>query len=135
MGINGQVANVIAYLKAKNFVGDEILSLGRQDRSFSLKDLRHIKRNVGVGWTDSQMEASEKDPLAETFLSLSGFKVSRAIDASNLERPILSMISMSLSLNICGTPPLFSTTAALWNMFSTWRHHSRMHLICSRWAG
>ena len=85
MGINAQVATVIAYLKANNFVGDEILSLGRQDRSFSLKDIRNINRNVGAGWTESQMEASVKDPLAETFLNLSGFKVSRAIDASDFE--------------------------------------------------
>jgi hypothetical protein len=76
MGINAQVATVIAYLKANNFVGNEILSLGRQDKAFSLKDLRNINRNVSAGWTDSQMEASAKDPSAETFLNLSGFKVS-----------------------------------------------------------
>jgi hypothetical protein len=85
MGINAQVATVIAYLKANNLVGDEILSLGRQDRSFSLRDVRNIKRNVRASWAESQMEASAKDPLAETFLSLSGFKVSRAIDASDFE--------------------------------------------------
>jgi hypothetical protein len=85
MGINAQVATVIAYLKANNFVGDEILSLGRQDRSFSLRDVRNIKKNVGAGWAESEMEACVNDPLAETFLSLSGFKVSRAIDASNFE--------------------------------------------------
>jgi hypothetical protein len=85
MGINAQVATVIAYLKANNFVGKEILSLGRQDKAFSLKDLRNINRNVSAGWTDSQMEASVKDPSAETFLNLCGFKVSRAIDASDFE--------------------------------------------------
>jgi hypothetical protein len=85
MGINAQVATVIAYLKANKFVGNEILSLGRQDKAFSLKDLRNINRNVSAGWTDSQMEASVKDPSAETFLNLSGFKVSRAIDASDFE--------------------------------------------------
>jgi hypothetical protein len=85
MGINAQVATVIAYLRANNFVGDEILSLGRQDKSFSLKDLKNINRNMGAGWTESQMEASAKDPLAETFLNLSGFKVSKAMDASDFE--------------------------------------------------
>jgi len=85
MGINGQVATAIAYLKTHNFVGDEILSLGRQDRSFSLKDLKNINKSLGAGWTETQMKASETDPLAETFLNLSGFKVSRAIDASNFE--------------------------------------------------
>lgn len=47
MGINAQVANVIAYLKANNFVGDEILSLGRQDNSFSLKDLHSVNGECG----------------------------------------------------------------------------------------
>lgn len=85
MGINAQVATVIAYLKANHFVGDEILSLGRQDRAFSLKDLRNINRSVGADWTESQMEASAGDSSAETFLNLSGFKVSRAMDASDFE--------------------------------------------------
>jgi hypothetical protein len=59
--------------------------LGRQDKAFSLKDLSNINRNMGAGWTQSQMEASVNDPTAETFLNLSGFQVSRAIDASDFE--------------------------------------------------
>jgi hypothetical protein len=63
-------------------VGDELLSLGRQDKSFSLKDLRNINSSI-AGWTE--MKAAVTDPTAETFLNLSGFKVSRAIDASGFE--------------------------------------------------
>jgi hypothetical protein len=85
MGINAQVAAIIVYLRSHNFVGDELLSLGRQDKSFSLKDLRNINSSMGAGWTESQMKAAVTDPTAETFLNLSGFKVSRAIDASGFE--------------------------------------------------
>ncbi len=119
MGINAQVATVIAYLKANDFVGDEILSLGRQDRSFSLKDLRNINRNVGAGWTESQMEASVKDPLAETFLNLSGFKVSRSIDASDFEgADIVHDLNLEIPTNLQETTSFFYDGGTLEHVFN-----------------
>jgi hypothetical protein len=118
MGINAQVASVIAYLKANNFVGDEILSLGRQDKSFSLKDLRNINRNVGAGWTESQMETSVKDPLAETFLNLSGFKVSRAIDASDFEgADIVHDLNLAIPEHLKDTTSFFYDGGTLEHVF------------------
>ena len=119
MGINAQVATVIAYLKANNFVGDEILSLGRQDRSFSLKDVRNINRNVGAGWTESQMEASVRDPLAETFLNLSGFKVSRAIDASDFEgADIVHDLNLAIPTQLQETTSFFYDGGTLEHVFN-----------------
>jgi hypothetical protein len=119
MGINAQVATVIAYLKSSNFVGDEILSLGRQDRSFSLKDLRNINRNVSAGWTESQMEASVKDPLAETFLNLSGFKVCRAIDASDFEgADIIHDLNLSIPTHLQEITSFFYDGGTLEHVFN-----------------
>ncbi|WP_426424235.1 hypothetical protein [Bradyrhizobium genosp. A] len=119
MGINAQVANVIAYLKANNFLGDEILSLGRQDSSFSLKDLHSVNRNVGAGWTESQMEASVKDPSAETFLNLSGFKVSRATDASDFEgADIVQDLNLPIPEHLQDTTSFFYDGGTLEHVFN-----------------
>jgi hypothetical protein len=74
---------------------------------------------VGARWSESQMEASAKDPLAETFLSLSGFKVSRAIDASDFEgADIVHDLNLAIPEHLQETTSFFYDGGTLEHVFN-----------------
>jgi hypothetical protein len=74
---------------------------------------------VGAGWTESQMEASVKDPSAETFLNLSGFKVSRAIDASDFEgADIVHDLNLPIPEHLQDTTSFFYDGGTLEHVFN-----------------
>ena len=135
MGINAQVATVIAYQRQTTLWGTKSSRWDGRTDLFSLKDVRNINRNVGAGWTENQMEASVRDPLWRRHFSIC--PGSKSVEPSTLATSrgrILSMTSIWQFQHNCRRPPRSFMMEGLSKTFSMWRHHSKTYLICSRWA-